>query len=75
MKIAIIGLNKLGKDKRKKMRVIIDLDDKYASVFSFTAIGNELSTVNVAVCCVELKKGNKIKVNKDGKYVQSKEDD
>ena len=57
------------------MKVIIDLDDKYASVFSFTAIGNESSIVNVAVCCVELKNGNKIKMNKNGEYIQLKEDD
>lgn len=57
------------------MKVIIDLDDKYASILSFTAIGNELSTVNVAVCCIELKSGNKIKMDKNGKYTQSKEDD
>lgn len=56
------------------MRVIIDLDDKYSTVLSFTAIGNGFNT-NVTVCCVDLKMGNKIKVDTNGNFKQLKEDD
>ena len=42
--------------------------------FFFTAIGNGFNT-NVTVCCVDLKKGNKIKVDRNGNFEQLKEDE
>lgn len=48
-------------------RVIIDIDERYASVLSVTAIGGNHSSMNVLTHAIDLNKCDHIAIKHDGK--------
>lgn len=51
-------------------KVILEIDDRYADVLSFTAVGYEGKEIYLTVSAMDLNKGTYIVVNHDGKSVQ-----
>lgn len=52
------------------MKVIIDIDEKYARVLSITAIKSTGLETNVATAGVDLEKGQYLKIDDKGKLHQ-----
>lgn len=51
-------------------RVIIDIDDNYASVLSVTATGEKHGRINVTVCAIDLNKCDHMVIDCNGNIKQ-----
>lgn len=55
------------------MRVLLDIEDKYANVLSITLVGVRMSEINVTTHGVDLTKFNCVEIKKDkatNKYLE-----
>lgn len=50
------------------MKVILEIDDKYASVLTITVVGTSPATTYVSTQAVALQEHNHVVVDKDGKW-------
>lgn len=54
------------------MKVILEIDDKYAGVLSITAVGSEYWQTWVSTTAVDLTKNNLAMLGSDGKWMYGK---
>lgn len=54
------------------MKVILEIDDKYAGVLSITAVGSEYLQTWVSTTAVDLAKNNLVILGNDGKWMYGK---
>ena len=54
------------------MKVILEIDDKYAGVLSITAVGSEYLQTWVSTTAVDLAKNNLVTLGNDGKWMYGK---
>lgn len=57
------------------MKVILEIDDRYAGVLSITAIGSEGMQTWVSTQAVDLSKSNLLLLGNDGKWTNAKVDE
>lgn len=57
------------------MKVILEIDDKYAGVLSVTAVGSNGLTTCVSATAVDLSKSNFLILGNDGKWTSGKGED
>lgn len=54
------------------MKVILEIDDKYAGALSITAVGSECLQTRVSTTAVDLAKNNLVMLGNDGKWMYGK---
>lgn len=57
------------------MKVILEIDDKYASVLSITAVGTSTFTTYVTTHAVSLQNHNHIVLDEDGQWTDRRAED
>lgn len=57
------------------MKVILEIDDKYASVLAITVVGTGIATTYVSTQAVALQEHNYVAVDKDGKWTVGRAED
>ena len=57
------------------MKVILEIDDKYANVLSITAVGTSPFTTYVTTHAVALENHNHVVLNEDGMWMERRTED